>query len=84
MRISAGSETGGGAEIADDGQGRGLDGDGGEFGGELVLGALHQARVVGTGDVELDRAADAELLGLGDGGIDPGDRAGKHDLARAR
>ena len=53
----------------------------GEFGGEFVLGALHQARVIGTGDVEFDGAADAEFLGLGDGGIDPGHGAREHDLA---
>ena len=38
----------------------------------VVLCALHEARVIGTGDVEFDGAADAELFGFGDGDIDLG------------
>lgn len=72
---------GGGGKIADNGDIGFLEGEGGKFRGELVLGGLHEARVVGTGDVEFDGAADAEFLGLGDCGIDSGDGAGEHDLA---
>lgn len=72
----------GGGEVADDGDGGVLGGGEGELGGEEVLGTLHQAGVVGAGDVEFDGAFDAEFLGACDGVVDAFDGAGEDDLAR--
>ncbi len=80
-RISAASATGVAAKLQTTGMAGFRSDSFGEFGGQLVLGALHQARVVGPRDVELDGAADAEFLGFGHRGVDALDGAGEHDLA---
>ena len=68
-------------EIRHHGDGWCGNGGSGELGGEFFLGGGHQAGVVGACDVELNRAADAEVLGLRHGGIDIRAGSGKHDLA---